>query len=120
MCLRAQMLNMLHACVLTYLVCSSLLCLRVCVLGVLTSLRVWHTYELACLACLCLQCLSVYVLITPACFMSLYTHMFYILTVLKYLMRLHACVLVLFVCFIYFTFEKLGFKNSYIKEFGFY
>ena len=55
-----------------------------------------------------------------ACFMSLRTNMSDMLTVLKYLMYLHAFTLGILFCPIYLTFEKLNFKYSYIEESGFY
>ena len=67
-----------------------------------------------------LVCLRVRLLSMFACFMSLRVHMSYRLAVLKYPTCLRVCVLGILICLIYFTFEKLDSKNSYIEELGFY
>ena len=55
-----------------------------------------------------------------ACFMSLLAHMPYMLAALKYLTCLRPCMLGILVCLIFFTFEKLNFKKTYIEQFGLY
>ena len=79
-----------------------------------------RAHVLACLVCLRAGILTVLVLSMLACFMSLRAHMSYMFAVLKYLTYLNACVLGILVFLIYFTFEKLNSKNSYIEEFGYY
>ena len=70
-----------------------LVCLRASVLDVLVCLRV-------------LACLLV---------MSLRAQMSYMLAVLKHFTYLRACVLGILKCLVYFTFEKLISKNSYVE-----
>ena len=96
-------------------------------LEVLTCLECLRTYVLDVLACLCVSYLAylhvwgafmvahlhVCILSTLASFMSLLSHVSWMLTALKYLTCLHACVFGILVCFIYFALEKLKSKNSY-------
>lgn len=81
---------------------------------VLTCLRVWLDYVLA-----CLTYLRVCALIILACFISLRAHMSYILFVLKDLVCLCTAVLGVLTCPICFTFEKLNTKNSCLENFVF-
>ena len=60
-----------------------------------------------------------YMLKMLACLMSLRAHMSYMLAVLKYFMCLCACVLVVLVCPIGFTFDKLNSKDFYTGKFAF-
>ena len=95
-----------RACVLVCFLCSCT-CVLTCSAGfralracVLTSTR---TYMLKMLACI----------------MSLRAHLSYMLAIPKYFMCLRACVLVVLVCPIGFTFEKLYSKSSYTGKFAF-
>ena len=60
------------------------------------------------------------VLSVLACFLSLRAYMSCMLTVLKHLTFLRACVLGIHFCLIYFILEKLNSKNLYLEELEFY
>ena len=79
------------------------------VLRMLACFTYSRAYVLGVPTCLCFRVLSIL-----ACFMSILAHMSGMLAVLSCLMCLHICVLGILDFLIFFIFEKLNSKSSYV------